>query len=94
MFRETDSVLTHNAALVMNKSNWKEPLVDQQVTYTLEIDGKFIVIENVPAPGLQGNKVEFFSTKTVEQLQQTIWEHKEPARFCGEGVSSSSQQRQ
>jgi YgiT-type zinc finger domain-containing protein len=27
----------------------QETMVEQKVTYTLEVDGKFIIIENVPA---------------------------------------------
>ncbi|MFS8117242.1 MAG: YgiT-type zinc finger protein [Microcoleus sp.] len=32
----------------MNHDIWRETMVEQKVTYTLEIKGKFI-IENVPA---------------------------------------------
>ncbi len=30
-------------------SDWNETLVEQKVTYTLEVNGKFYLIENVPA---------------------------------------------
>lgn len=47
-------------------------------TYTLLYQGKLIVIENVPATvcGRCGEK--FFSPDTVEQLQQTVWEQRQP----------------
>ena len=32
-----------------NKATWDEILIDQKVTYTLEMDGKLFLIENVPA---------------------------------------------
>ena len=58
----------------------KETLVDQKVTYTLEIDGKFIVIENVPARVCMETGEQYFSPETVEQLQQIAWEEKKPVR--------------
>lgn len=54
----------------------KETLVDQKVTYTLESDGKFIVIENVPARVCMETGEQYFSPETVEQLQQIAWEEK------------------
>jgi hypothetical protein len=33
----------------MKVDNWQEPLIEKRVTYILELDGKFIAIENVPA---------------------------------------------
>ncbi len=50
-----------------------KPFVEQEVTYTLEIDGKFIVIENVPARVCVETGERLFSPQTVEILQQTIW---------------------
>ena len=28
---------------------WKETFVESRVTYTMELDGKLIIVENVPA---------------------------------------------
>ena len=58
----------------------KETLVDQRVTYSLEIDGKFIIIENVPARVCKETREQYFSPETVERLQQTVWEQKQPVR--------------
>jgi len=33
----------------MNTYHWEENLVDTRVTYTLEVNGQLIIIENVPA---------------------------------------------
>ena len=32
-----------------NNATWNEILVERKVTYALEVDGKFYLIENVPA---------------------------------------------
>ncbi|NIT70455.1 YgiT-type zinc finger protein [candidate division KSB1 bacterium] len=62
------------------KRNWQEPLVEQKVTYILELEGKFIIIENVPARVNVETGEQYFSPEVVEQLQQTVWEEKKPNR--------------
>jgi YgiT-type zinc finger domain-containing protein len=64
----------------MKNEEWDEPLNEQKVTYTLEVDGKFIIIENVPARVNEETGEQYFSPQVVEQLQQTIWQKKEPLR--------------
>ena len=64
----------------MNNDIWKETMVEQKVTYTLEINGKFIIIENVPARVCLETGERFFSPETVEQLQKMIWEDRKPTR--------------
>jgi len=63
----------------MNPDIWRETMVEQKVTYTLEIKGKFI-IENVPARVCLETGERFFSPETVEQLQKMIWEDRKPTR--------------
>ena len=46
--------------------------VEQQVTYTLELNGKFFVIENVAARVDEETGEQFFSPSTVKHLQQII----------------------
>ena len=55
-------------------------MVEQNVTYTLEINGKFIIIENVPAKVCLETEERFFSPEIVEQLQKMIWEDRKPSR--------------
>jgi len=55
-------------------------LVAREVTYTLEVNGKLIVIENVPARMNLETGEQFFSPDTVERLQQVIWAQREPKR--------------
>jgi YgiT-type zinc finger domain-containing protein len=65
----------------MKNENWQEPLEEQKVTYILELEGKFIIIENVPARVNVETGEQYFSPAVVEQLQQTIWEEKKPQRI-------------
>ncbi len=58
----------------------KEALVERKVTYALEMDGKFFVIENVPARVCVETGEQFFSPATVERLQQIVREQHEPKR--------------
>lgn len=56
--------------------------VEKQVTYTLELNGEFFLIENVPARVDEETGEQFFSPSTVEHLQQIILMQKEPDRFA------------
>jgi hypothetical protein len=51
--------------------------VEKQVTYTLELNGKFFLVENVPARVDEETGDQFFSPSTVEHLQQIILMQKE-----------------
>ena len=62
-------------------SKWQEKLVEKQVTYTLNLNGDMIIVENVPARVNQETGEQFFSPSTVEHLQQTILEDKEPDHY-------------
>ena len=46
--------------------------VETLVTYTLELNGKLFVIENVPVQVDEETGEQFFSPSTVEHLQQII----------------------
>ncbi len=59
----------------------EEAFVEQQVTYTLFKDGKFYIVERVPARVNVETGEQFFSPQTVERLQRIIWEEQQPARF-------------
>ena len=64
----------------MRNNRWQEMLVAREVTYTLEVNGKLIVIENVPARVDLETGEQFFAPDTVERLQQVIWAQREPKR--------------
>ncbi len=59
-------------------SNSNETLIEQTVTYTLQMNGKFYLIENVPAQVNPETGEQFFSPSTVERLQQIIYNQQEP----------------
>jgi hypothetical protein len=62
-------------------SSWNETFVEQPVTYSLEMEGKFFLIENVPARVNVETGEQFFSPSTVERLQQIIMSQNSPNRF-------------
>jgi YgiT-type zinc finger domain-containing protein len=55
-------------------------MVERNVTYTLEVEGRIVIVENVPARVCEETGEQYFSPETVERLQQLIWEEKEPKR--------------
>jgi len=58
----------------------EETFVSQKVTYTAHIEGRMIIVENVPARVSSRTGERFFSPETVEQLQSIAWENKTPSR--------------
>ena len=62
-------------------ANWQERWVEKQVTYTLELDGKVVLIENVPARVNEETGEQFFSALIVERLQKMILDKEEPDYF-------------
>lgn len=64
----------------MNTYHWEENLVDTRVTYTLEVNGQLIVIENVPARVSVETGEQLFSPETVERLQRMVWQRTRPKR--------------
>ena len=57
-----------------------ETTVETQVTYTLEHQGKFYIVENVPARVCQETGEQYFAPETVEHLQELIKGKKKPLR--------------
>jgi hypothetical protein len=62
-------------------TSWNETLVEKTVTYSLEMNGKLFLIENVLARVNVETGEQVFSPSTVESLQQIILSQKKPARF-------------
>ena len=58
----------------------EENLVERRVTYTLEHEGKFHIVENVPARVNEETGEQFFSPVTVEHLQRLILGQGKPHR--------------
>ena len=59
----------------------KETFVPEKVTYTIDIDGKLRVIEQVSARVCRETGEQLFSAKTVERIQQLILNKQKPARM-------------
>ena len=59
---------------------WNETLVEKRVTYSIEVDGRFVIIEDVPARVNVETGEKHFSPETVERLQQAVWEQYRPVR--------------
>ena len=57
-----------------------EKLTERRVTYTLEYEGKFYIVENVPARVNEETGEQFFSPTTVERLQKTIMGKTKPCK--------------
>jgi hypothetical protein len=56
----------------------QERLVERRVTYTLEHEGKFYIVHNVPARVNEETGEQFFSPTTVEHLQRVIVHQQNP----------------
>ncbi len=65
----------------MDNREWNETIVEKTVTYAIEVDGRFVIIENVPARVCLETGERLFSPDTVESLQRTVWERQSPKRF-------------
>jgi YgiT-type zinc finger domain-containing protein len=55
-------------------------IIETEVTYTLELGGKFYIIEHVPARMCQETGEQFFSPETAEHIQALIKGGNKPAR--------------
>ena len=69
-------------------NNNQEQLIEKRVTYSLELKGKFILIENVPARVNEETGEQFFAPSTVMLLQQIIVDGQEPKRVIQTPVYS------
>ena len=64
----------------MTSEEQREMLVEKEVTYTLYKDGKFYIIENVPARVDAETGEQYFSPQTVENLHKIILGQRKPIR--------------
>jgi YgiT-type zinc finger domain-containing protein len=61
-------------------SDGQDFLIEERVNYMLELNGKFFLIENVPAHVNDESGEQFFDPLTVERLQKIILDGQEPDR--------------
>ena len=53
-------------------------MVERRVTYTLEHEGHFYVVENVPARVDEETGEQYFAPSTVDRLQEVILSKQKP----------------
>lgn len=59
---------------------YKETFEEKPVTYTIELEGEFVIVENVPARVCVETGETLFAPETVERLQKMIWHRGKPKR--------------
>lgn len=64
----------------MNGYQWTEKMVERKVTYTLELNGQLIIIENVSARVNVEAGEQLFSPDAVERLHKMVREQTKPKR--------------
>lgn len=64
----------------MTNDSSAERFREERVTYTLQVDDRFFVIENVPARVSELTGERFFSPETVERVQAIVWGQSTPVR--------------
>ena len=73
-----------NGALIKRqgrcKMNREEKLVEQKVTYSIFMDDKFYIIENVPARVNRDTGEQYFSPGTVEKIHNIIHSQLKPVK--------------
>jgi YgiT-type zinc finger domain-containing protein len=60
----------------MEAVNQSKTFIQKAVTYSLELDSKFYVVENFPARVCVETGETFFAPETLDRLQEIIWEKK------------------
>lgn len=55
-------------------------MVERRVTYTLEREGRFYVVEDVPARVDEETGEQYFAPSTVERLQEVVLGKQKPDR--------------
>ena len=58
----------------------QETMIETEVTYTVEHDGKFFLIERVPARVCRETGEQYFAPETVEHIQAVIKSRQKPVR--------------
>lgn len=66
--------------LALMRSTMEEDVIDTTVTYVLEQNGRFMLIQNVPARVCRETGEQYFSPQTVERIHALIRSRNRPAR--------------
>ena len=68
--------------MMQNLDDRQDMFIERRVTYSLEKDGRFFLVENVPARVNLDTGEQLFSPETVEQLQRMIFAGAGPVRMA------------
>lgn len=60
----------------------EDRMVQSLVTYSVEYEGRIVIVENVPARIDPETGERFYSPETVEQLQAIVWSGRKPDRMA------------
>lgn len=60
---------------------WEESFVDTQVSYHVEVEGRLVLIRNVPARVNVETGERLFSPETVEHLREIVRERRRPVKI-------------
>ncbi len=58
----------------------KETFIETEVTYTLEHNGRFLLVEHVPARVCRETGEQYFAPETVERIHALLKSPKSPAK--------------
>ena len=58
-----------------------ETFTDKLVTYTIDIDGRVVVVEHVPARVSEQTGEQFFSAETVRKIREIVRGNRKPIRM-------------
>lgn len=64
----------------------EDQLVDRLVTLTLEVDGRIVIAENVPALAAEDSGDRHFSPETVRRLEELLHGERKPGRVVATPV--------
>jgi YgiT-type zinc finger domain-containing protein len=64
----------------MNEKRPAQTMENRQVTYMIEVDGRIILVEHVPARVCVETGEQFFSPATVERIHAIIGGERKPTR--------------
>ncbi len=64
-----------------DEAAWNETFVESRVTYTLELNGRLIVVENVPARVNIDTGERMYTPETVEHVQALVRSGQHPKRM-------------
>lgn len=64
----------------MKTTSPAETMEARKVTYTVEVEGRLVVVENVPARVCLETGEQFFAPETVERIQAIVRGERKPVR--------------